>query len=393
VRSYRFQSSDGYHAVPPPYTGTFMPPKPDLVFTNAPNGVEIDHSAFNVKLSPTEPDQDLSHPIRPLAPIIGNWVSDSEDESEIKPPQTVPNATPKPASPNPTSNGKRRNRKAFFVCKSLDHLIKDCDYHEKKMAQPTARNHAHMGTHKHYALMTHLNPQRHMVPVAVLTQSKPVSITAIRPVSTAIPKTSVTRPKQVQLIVTKTNSPIRRHLTCRPSPKACNLPPRVTAVKAPVVNTAQDMHGKWKWRPKCPFLDHGNPQHALKDKGVIDSGCSRHMTFDFEELNGGYVAFGGNPKGGKISRKATKDETSLILKTFFISLENQLSLKVKVIRSDNGTEFKNNDLNQFCGMKGIKREFSVSRIPQQNGIADRKNKTLNEAARTMLVDSLLPIPF
>nr|GEZ37212.1 putative ribonuclease H-like domain-containing protein [Tanacetum cinerariifolium] len=48
----------------------------------------------------------------------------------------------------------------------------------------------------------------------------------------------------------------------------------------------------------------GNPQHALKDKGVIDSGCSRHMTgnmsylSDFKELNGGYVAFGGNPKGG-----------------------------------------------------------------------------------------------
>nr|GFA43577.1 ribonuclease H-like domain-containing protein [Tanacetum cinerariifolium] len=53
----------------------------------------------------------------------------------------------------------------------------------------------------------------------------------------------------------------------------------------------------------------GNPQQALKDKGVIDSGCSRHMTrniyflLDFEEINGGYVAFGRNPKGGKISRK------------------------------------------------------------------------------------------
>nr|GEW54236.1 hypothetical protein [Tanacetum cinerariifolium] len=58
---------------------------------------------------------------------------------------------------------------------------------------------------------------------------------------------------------------------------------------------------------------------------------------------------------------ATKDETSPILKTFITGLENQLSLKVKVIKSDNGTEFKNNDLNQLCGMKGIKREFSVPR--------------------------------
>nr|GFB75332.1 putative ribonuclease H-like domain-containing protein [Tanacetum cinerariifolium] len=90
---------------------------------------------------------------------------------------------------------------------------------------------------------------------------------------------------------------------------------------------------------------------------------------------------------------ATKDETSPILKTFITGLENQLSLKVKLIRSDNGTEFKNNVLNQFCGMKGIKREFSVPRTPQQNGIAKRKNRTLIEAARTMRADSLLPIPF
>nr|GEX05246.1 hypothetical protein [Tanacetum cinerariifolium] len=66
---------------------------------------------------------------------------------------------------------------------------------------------------------------------------------------------------------------------------------------------------------------------------------------------------------------------------------------MKVIRSDNGTEFKNHDLNQFCGIKGIKREFSVPRTPQQNGIAERKNKTLIEAARTMLADLLLPTLF
>nr|GFC11570.1 putative ribonuclease H-like domain-containing protein [Tanacetum cinerariifolium] len=90
---------------------------------------------------------------------------------------------------------------------------------------------------------------------------------------------------------------------------------------------------------------------------------------------------------------ASKDETTPVLKTFILGLENLLSLKVKVIRCDNGTEFKNSDLNQFCGLKGIKREFSVPRTPQQNGIAERKNKTLIEAARTLLADSLLPILF
>nr|GEY56872.1 uncharacterized mitochondrial protein AtMg00810-like [Tanacetum cinerariifolium] len=63
--------------------------------------------------------------------------------------------------------------------------------------------------------------------------------------------------------------------------------------------------------------NEGNPQHALEDKGVIDSGCSRHMTgnmsylSNFEELNSGYVTFGGNPKGGKISRE---DENQVLLR-------------------------------------------------------------------------------
>ncbi|GKA89567.1 putative ribonuclease H-like domain-containing protein [Tanacetum coccineum] len=90
---------------------------------------------------------------------------------------------------------------------------------------------------------------------------------------------------------------------------------------------------------------------------------------------------------------AKKDETSGILKDFITRIENQLNHKVKIIRCDNGTEFNNYDMNQFCGIKGIKREFSNARTPQQNGVAERKNRTLIEAARTMLADSLLPIPF
>nr|GFA92053.1 ribonuclease H-like domain-containing protein [Tanacetum cinerariifolium] len=68
--SASFQPSGGYHAVPPPITRTFMPPKPDLVFNTAPTTVETDHHAFNVQLSPTKPEQDLSHTTRPSAPII-----------------------------------------------------------------------------------------------------------------------------------------------------------------------------------------------------------------------------------------------------------------------------------------------------------------------------------
>ncbi|GKC15357.1 putative ribonuclease H-like domain-containing protein, partial [Tanacetum coccineum] len=90
---------------------------------------------------------------------------------------------------------------------------------------------------------------------------------------------------------------------------------------------------------------------------------------------------------------ATKDETSAILKTFITGIENLIDLRVKVIRCDNGTEFKNSVMNQFCEMKGIKREFSVARTPQQNSVAERENRTLIEAARTMLADSKLPTTF
>nr|GEX06404.1 hypothetical protein [Tanacetum cinerariifolium] len=146
------------------------------------------------------------------------------------------------------------------------------------MAKPTAMNHAHRGNHKHYAIMTHQNPQKHMFFATVLTQSKPVSITAVRLIGADVPHIKVTRPRHANRIVTKTNLPIRRHITRSPSLKISNSPLIVTAVKALV----------------------GNPQHALKDKGVINSGCSRHMTgnmsylSDFEELNSGYVSFGGS---------------------------------------------------------------------------------------------------
>ncbi|GJT09263.1 putative ribonuclease H-like domain-containing protein [Tanacetum coccineum] len=89
----------------------------------------------------------------------------------------------------------------------------------------------------------------------------------------------------------------------------------------------------------------------------------------------------------------TKDETSAILKDFIRQIENQLNQKVKTIRCDNGTEFKNKDVIEFCGSKGIKREYSNARTPQQNGVAERKNRTLIEAARTMLADSFLPNTF
>ncbi|KAI3735684.1 hypothetical protein L6452_15192 [Arctium lappa] len=89
----------------------------------------------------------------------------------------------------------------------------------------------------------------------------------------------------------------------------------------------------------------------------------------------------------------TKDETSGLIKSFILRIENQTNQKVKVIRSDNGTEFKNLDLNTFCEEKGIERQYSAPRTPQKNGVAERRNRTLIEAARSLLADSKLPITF
>nr|GEW54554.1 hypothetical protein [Tanacetum cinerariifolium] len=88
-----------------------------------------------------------------------------------------------------------------------------------------------------------------------------------------------------------------------------------------------------------------------------------------------------------------KDETYHTLKDFINLVENQLNKKVKAIRCDNGTKFKNALMISLCGSKGIKREYSNVRTPQQNRVAERKNRTLVEAARTMLADSKLPTMF
>nr|GFA16379.1 ribonuclease H-like domain-containing protein [Tanacetum cinerariifolium] len=157
----RYKTGEGYHAVPPPYTGTFMPPKPDLVFTDESNASEIVANVVNVESSTNKPRKDMSNTQRSDAPITEDLIFDSEDDTEIK---SVP-----------------KQREPSFV------------------------------------------------------------------------------------------------------------PP------SEQVKTSKESVNK------------GNPQQALKDKGVIDSGCSRNMTgniyvlSDFEEIDKGYAAFGGNPKGGKIS--------------------------------------------------------------------------------------------
>ncbi|GJV61390.1 ribonuclease H-like domain-containing protein [Tanacetum coccineum] len=134
-------------------------------------------------------------------------------------------------------------------------------------------------------------------------------------------------------------------------------------VEKPVLNNKGRVTGQREIRPVWNNAQRGNPQYTLQDQEIFDSGCSRHMTgnksflTDYQEMDGGFVAFG----------EKSQDETPEILKNFITGIENQIDHKVKTIRCDNGTEFKNRIMNELCEMKGIRREFSVARTPQQNG--------------------------
>nr|GEW35025.1 ribonuclease H-like domain-containing protein [Tanacetum cinerariifolium] len=307
--------------------------------------------------------------------------------------------SPKDTKRNVLAEPQRRNsfqveeeptNYALMVFTSLSSSSSDneTDYYEKKMAETPARNHAQRGHNQHYARMTLPNPQRHVVPTTVLTKSKLVPLTVARPVTTVVLQPHVTRPRPAKTIVTKPFSPPRRTINRRPSHPASNFPLKVTAAKAPKVNAVKG----------------GNPQHALKDKRVIDNGCSRHMIgnmsylSDFEEINGGYVAFGGNPKGGKITGKGKIrtgkldfDDVYFVkeLKFNLFSVSHMYDKKNSVLFIDtecvvSSSKFKLSDENQVLlrepEFKGKKPESEVHVSPSSSTQTKKHDdKTKREA--------------
>jgi transposase InsO family protein len=107
-----------------------------------------------------------------------------------------------------------------------------------------------------------------------------------------------------------------------------------------------------------------------------------------------YISIGGNKYGLIIVDEYSyftwvfflqdKSETQDVLKFFLRRVKNEFDAKVKKIRSDNGTEFKNTQVEDFIDEEGIKYEFLTPYTLQQNGVAERKNRSLIEIARTML---------
>ncbi|GJS28463.1 ribonuclease H-like domain-containing protein [Tanacetum coccineum] len=672
-----FKREKAYKAVPPP-TGTIIPPRADVAFTgidelairnkviNKQNSESsgTDHESCESKnrddlIKNKEQTQNTvkSNTDRNKV-IIEDWV-DSDDEevplgfSEIKK-QTVLKSETSSENKSPRSKdsfGQRSRRrglghrdgKVCFVCYSPDHLIKDCDLHERKLKQTqkpkpletqgsrdsrSVWNNTSRVNHRNFSSdYRHPHQRRSFIPSAVLTREG-LKSTVRSKTTQAVPSQSTAsafyqntaRPNVSKAVLSQSTArpyfprPVFSTSTGRPYyPRMDNVRPRASSSSPPkgffntrTVDRPKSpkpiIKSKWvkkestagtqavlpqtkgekgsvvtsqtqTWRSKGAYLDHrhknngfytlkkfeyGNPEEELKDHAIIDSGCSGSMTgdkdklSDFKEYKGGYVAFGNDPKGGRITGKGTiktscidfenvsyivdenlvllraprkndvyslnlksiipsrgvtclvakasedeailwhrilghvnfkninklvksnlvrglpsktfkhdhsclacrkgkqhkasckkledrtvreplellhmdlfgpvsvaslnrkkyclvvtddcsrfswvfflvyKDETYDILHDLIVGLENKLRRKVKTIRCDHGTEFKNKLMNEFCAKKGIQREYSIARTPQQNGVAERKNRTLIEAARTMLADSLLPIQF
>ncbi|GJW46734.1 uncharacterized mitochondrial protein-like protein [Tanacetum coccineum] len=154
----------------------------------------------------------------------------------------------------------------------------------------------------------------------------------------------------------------------------------------------------------------GNPQYALQDQGIFDSGCSRHMTgnksylTDYQDIDGGLIAFAGSPKEGKITGKgdltclfvkATIDESNLWHRRL-----GHINFKTmnKLVRGNlvRGLPSKLFENDHSCVAYQMGKQHKACLLPElfnKNGVAERKNRTLIEAARTMLADLLLPTTF
>ncbi|GJS59717.1 ribonuclease H-like domain-containing protein [Tanacetum coccineum] len=196
----------------------------------------------------------------------------------------------------------------------------DCNYHHKqfqkqRMVKPVWNN-AQRVNHQNFAKKTHPCAKKNMVPRAVLMKSGLVSV------NTGRQRVNTVKDKNVNTVRPKAVVNAAR-------PKAV-----VNVVKGNNVNAVK-ASACWVWKPKT----RGNPQMDLQDQGVIDSGCSRHMTWnmsyliDYEEIDGGYVAFGGNPKGGKISGKRT-------IKTEAVSTACYVQNRVLVVKPHNKTPYE-----------------------------------------------------
>nr|GEU49258.1 hypothetical protein [Tanacetum cinerariifolium] len=310
IANDRFKKGEGYHVVPPPLTGNYMPPKPDL---------DEENSIANDRFKKGEG----YHVVPP--PLTGNYM---------------------PPKPDLSFAGLDDSIYKFKISETVTSLAKD-----EKDAPKTST-------------VCVEKPKEDRIPVCVTKPKAAISTSAAKPINTAGLKQSVNF-SRTRSTFHKSHSRIRWSFYNATAHSRRNSTERVNTDGAKAVSTikgnevtAIKTSAGCVWRPRvnaidqlskdnrwiCTCVDYVDPQGRLKH--ITEN---KAYLADYQKIHdGGFVAF--SSSRGKVTGKG-----------------NQIYKKVKVIRSDNGTKFKNRDLVEFYGMKGIKREYSNARTPQQNG--------------------------
>ncbi|GJY93801.1 ribonuclease H-like domain-containing protein [Tanacetum coccineum] len=282
----RFKTGVGFYAVPPPYTGNYMPSRPDLSFAR------LDASVNKTKLSETETSKSktskdiIEKPktVRPSASIIEEWDTNSDNDSVFRPKsnQTKPKFT--------KINFVKSGENVQSVNKENTH---------RQVDSPRAAT----------------------------------SISTARPVNTGTPKPKVNDALPTTYSYFKAHSPVRRAFNQKLAAITNKVNEKVNTARVNKVTTtgpkaivsAAVGNGKnavkslacYIRRPTGNVIDHtskDNGSYMLKRFDYVDlqgrlNECSRHMTgnksflTDYQEIDGGFIAFEGSPKGGKITRK------------------------------------------------------------------------------------------
>ncbi|GJR54532.1 putative ribonuclease H-like domain-containing protein [Tanacetum coccineum] len=451
----RFIKTNDYKGVPHPLNGDYTPKEqPDIddsLYVPGKRGPQLPNADVSIKtseystcqshdsdeasgtssassvedepISPTVPkDQptQMPKPTQQTAPIFTSFASFAKHIQATRQPTSSPEP-PKVVKPhwNQRLDGNSVEKRKCFVCGSLSHLIKDCNYYEKKMAKEAEL------TRQRMAPPVRINNANKFAPRTAMFNSVRQNFNSGRPKVNSVNSNINTGKHSVNS--GRTNIKSVRH--------------NVNTGKHTVNSGSFNVNSA---RPQRPVSTHTSnkfcseqPQdHPLKnmmDRGIFDSGCSGHMTGnkdqleDFEEFHGRSVTFGGSK--GYITGKGrirvrdldfdsvsfvkelghfnifsisqicdkqhkvlfTVTECLVVSSEFKMPDENQVLLKVP--RQHNMYSFDMKTPSSGKGNKGIKQEYSSARTPQQNGVAERMNRTLIEAARIMLADSLLPTTF
>nr|GEU69293.1 uncharacterized mitochondrial protein AtMg00810-like [Tanacetum cinerariifolium] len=360
-----------YNAVPPPYTRNFVPLTPDLSF--------IDLYEFvnkpEVKNSEAKPSDQKPKKVKKNnhALIIEDWVSNDEEKDN------------------------------------------DCHYHQKqlknqRMVKPIWNN-THSMNHQNFVKKSHLYPKKNMVPREVLMKS------GLKIVNTAYPKTTVNAAKQMSYLSKSAHSTVKRPINKKTTFRNSNVNKIVNIVKGKTVNTARPkavvnvVQGYnsyavkalacWVGKPKTKVIDHASKHNSasitLKKFDYIDAQGRSKSVMAWEtclileitkEIDGGYVAFGGNPKERRITGKDDLDkfdgnadegffvQYSLNSKAFIVFNSRKKIMEENLHISDG--KKVNEDPSKVSKCKDQKKEENVNDTNNVNTVSSNKVNVVGE---------------